>query len=162
MFNVPLAEIKKPLRDLVSGVLALGSSTILTADESPVSSNTLTAQNGLSRDVVSGMSYYFKIVLFITATVNEGLQLDLNGGTATMTFLKAMALGYDGSSQALISPIITALATTFGPQDAFSGKIEVEGSFVPSASGTFIPRVAQTAHASGSVQVLKGSLILVQ
>lgn len=146
----------------VNGDVGTLSPKVLSADATAVSSNTLTAQTGLSRDVISGVVYSFRIVLWIAASANEGLQIDLNGGSATLTWLKAMALGYDGSSQALISPVITSLSTAFGPQDAFSGKVEIEGSFLVNAGGTFIPRIAQTAHASGSVQVLKGSSIVVQ
>jgi len=144
--------------------------TVLTADANAVSSNALTpivtpvmgSQNGLTRNVLSGISYTFETLLFITATDGEGLQIDLNGGSAGMTWIKAKAKGYDGSSAAaatlaFVSPTITSLSTPFGPQNAFSGWVEIEGSFVPSGNGTFIPRIAQTAHGSGSVQVLKGS-----
>lgn len=139
-----------------------GGPTVLSADATAVNSNTLTAQAGLSRDVLTGVVYSFRIVLWLTATAGEGLQLDLNGGSAAMTWLRAKAVGYDDSSQSLISATITSLSTAFGPQDAFSGLIEIEGSFVPSSSGTFAPRAAQTSHVSGSVTVLKGSTINVQ
>ena len=125
------------------------------------STNVLAALNGLSRDVVSGKIYNFKIVLWVAASEGEGLQIDLHGGTAAMTWFRAMYVGYDGSSQALISAV-TALATAVGPETAFSGMIQIEGSFKPSGDGTFAPRIAQTAHSTGSVTVLKGSNISVE
>lgn len=165
-FTVPLNEIKKPLQalqpfieDLQSQITALHP-TVLSADATAVSSNALTAQGGLSRSVVAGTAYGFRILLFITAA-DEGMQFDLNGGSAAMTWIKAKAVGFDGMSLALISPLLTSLSTAFGPQNAFSGWVEIEGSFVPSGGGTFIPRIAQTAHSVGSVQVLKGSSIIV-
>lgn len=136
---------------------------VLSADATVVDSNTLTAQTGLSQNVLSGLVYSFRIVLWITATAGEGLQISLNGGSAAMTWVTAMWKGYDlGGSLAFVSPLLTALATASGPQDAFSGKIEIEGSFNPSGEGTFIPNIAQTAHGSGSVKVLKGSSSFVQ
>jgi hypothetical protein len=143
------------------------SAVVLSSDANAVSSNTLTAidtpvmgtQHGLTKNVLVGVVYSFSILLFITATAGEGLQFDLNGGSAGVTWFKAKALGYDGSSQALISPMLTSKSTAFGPQDTFSGWVEIECSFQPSGNGTFIPRIAQTAHSSGSVQVLKGSKI---
>lgn len=170
-FTVDLNFIKKPLRELGLVVSTIEAAidalhpTVLSADATAVSSNTLTAQAGLSRGVIAGTVYAFKILLFITAA-DEGLQFDLNGGSAGMTWIKAAAVGYDRSSAAaatlaFASQTITALSTAFGPQNAFSGTVEIEGSFVPSSDGTFIPRIAQTAHSSGSAQVLKGSSIIV-
>jgi hypothetical protein len=170
-FTVDLNFIKKPLLELGSVISTIEAAidalhpTVLTADATAVASNTLTAQAGLSRGVVAGTAYAFKIILFITAA-DEGLQFDLNGGSAAMTWIKAAATGFDRSSAAaatlaFASQTVTSLSTAFGPQSAFSGTVEIEGSFVPSTDGTFIPRIAQTAHVSGSVQVLKGSSIIV-
>jgi hypothetical protein len=143
----------------IDGILVVP--VTLSADEAAVASNALTAQSGLARNVLSGVVYNFRIVLWITAAAGEGLQLDLNGGTAVMTWFRAAYKGYDASSLALVAAV-TALATEVGPQDAFSGMIEIEGSFKPSSDGTFAPRIAQTAHASGNVTVLEGSSSLVQ
>src|SRR5690349_16161077 len=127
-FTVPLNEIKKPLQDLQPFIADLQAQitalhpTILTADATAVSSNTLTAQGGLSRSVVASTPYAFKILLFITAA-DEGLQFDLNGGSAAMTWIKAKAVGFDSSSAgaatlAFVSQTVTSLSTAFGPQNA--------------------------------------------
>lgn len=149
------------MEEAISADLTGSGVLVLSDDATAVSSNTLTAQAGLSRDVVSGIAYSFTIVLFLTATLMEGWKLDLDGGSAAMSWITGLARGYDGSSLALVVEI-TDLTTEISPQDGFSGTVEIKGSFVPSGDGTFIPRLAQVAHSSGSVQTLKGSSISVE
>lgn len=166
-FEGPIELVLEPLRAFQTAVesqlRSRDAPTVLDADATAVSSNTLTPPSGFSRGVLSGKRYRLKLELWVTAaSVAEGIQFDLGGGTATVGWLRAKCVGYDGSSLAFVSPDLTALTTVFAPQDAFSGLFEIVGSLQASSDGTFAPRIAQAAHASGSVQVLKGSTIMLQ
>lgn len=119
--------------------------------------NVLDEVVSLSRNVIGGKVYSFKSNLWVTDD-GEGLQIDF-GGTATMDWFRATYKGFDDT----LSLVKQSLALgTLLESDGFSGVIEIKGSFEPSASGTFVIRVAQKNHAVGELTVLKGSSISVQ
>jgi hypothetical protein len=115
----------------------------------------------LSAPVLAGRKYSFRATLFINDSNAEGVKFDLNGGTATSTNLRATYLGWDTALSLIMN--VTTLAAV-ASVDSFSGvgKIEIEGTFEPATDGTFVPRMAQLVHTSGSLTVLRGSSLVVQ
>jgi hypothetical protein len=160
-FQIALTKIQKPLQELEAyiGIVA-PQPRALTADLAAITSNTLAAISGLSQDVESAKIYKFEFALWVTDSNAEGIKLDLNGGTAAMTWFRAKFFGLDADTVAIVQST-TTLASAVN-RDSFSGMVQIWGAFSPSGDGTFIPRVAQKAHASGSLTVLKGSSSLVQ
>jgi hypothetical protein len=126
----------------------------------PNSTNTFAVLTELSWAVETGKIYEFEIILRLADSNNEGVKLDLNGGTAVMSWIDAEYFGTDNTSVAISDGLKTALADVVS-RDSFSGMVRITGSFSPSAGGTFAPRFAQSAHASGSITCRKGSSSLV-
>jgi hypothetical protein len=91
----------------------------------------------------------------------DGVKLDFNGGTATMT---AFAAGVVGNVQGATAgtTVSTSLAGAVN-FTAMSGTgthyIDVAVTLVVNAAGTFIPRFAQNAHTTGTATALTGSYL---
>lgn len=116
----------------------------------------------LSVTVKAGRKYTFKCILFVADDVAaDGVKVDFDGGTATMTSFRAHATIYD--TALLASAQVTAIATDFSVAvctgDAL---IEIHGAFVCNAGGTFIPRAAQVAHTTGTLTVYLNSFLTVE
>lgn len=121
----------------------------------------------LSVAVVSGRTYSFDLnLMFSDSTAVDGAQFDFNGGSAAATNFDVhctaannvgTALGItNAASTALVTAVQVALALT-----SQTGLI-CRGSFVPSGSGTFIVRGAQTAHTAGTLTINRGSWLNVR
>lgn len=119
----------------------------------------------LSITVINGRKYTFQAELFhIDSTAADGAQFDFNGGTATATNFRVHCLHYDQTAAVLKSTQVTALASvadSVASTGTGQNLTTCNGSFEPSASGTFIIRGAQVAHTAGTLTVNRGSHIWV-
>lgn len=122
------------------------------------------ATTGLSVTVKASRHYSFKLVLFVEeTTAADGLRVDFNGGTATMTDFRvhgtvADTAGVRSLTQSVaLDTDITDTTTTGASMAVF------EGHFTVNAAGTFIPRYAKEADAAGAaLNLRRGSYLLVE
>ena len=93
----------------------------------------------------------------------EGLKLDFNGGTATMTSFQATAESTPvGATNGTTTSnaLATALSwTAVGTADAV---FAVAVSVVVNAGGTFVPRIAEVTHSTGTVTAELGSYLILE
>lgn len=135
-----------------------GGSCFLAADQTNA---TITFANvtGCSISVTSGRKYAFKFVGFASDSVAaDGVKVDFNGGTATATNFRVHCLVWDTALQ--LSSQATALATAISAATITGASlIQCEGVFEPSSTNTFIPRIAQNAHTTGTLTLSRGSFL---
>jgi len=162
-FTVPLTEIKKPLSEL--GPFLVESARLSDSADVTVTGTTLTALSGLSKDLIASKNYSFEILLF-AEDGGEGVKVDLHGGSATMTEIRALVEFIDdgpagvGRIEALTDVAsLESFATASGTR---RGVVRIKGSMTVNAGGTFIPRAAQYSHTSHSLTVKKLSDISIQ
>jgi len=131
------------------------------AADIPITSNALAPLSALSANVVSGQAYNFSIQLFVNDSAGGGIQIALDGGTATVSNLRASYFAFD-NAPGVIMKHVTAL-NTIASADQLSGAaiIQIEGYFVATSTGTFIPRIAQVT-ATGTLTIYRGGSNLVQ
>lgn len=93
------------------------------------------------------------------STAAEGVSIDLDGGTATMSAFAAGAGVLTGGTTVAVTTTSTAIATDLN-WTTITGEtwITIQLAFTVSTAGTFIPRVCEgTAHASGTLTVSVGT-----
>lgn len=133
----------------------------------PNATNTMANLTDLSRTLIAGRKYTGRLVLFANnSTAAEGLQIDFNGGGATMTSFEAgFAATPPGSGLVLGTLTTTGIATALTVTTATTGDAcyTIEFTLVCNAAGTFIPRFAEnSAHTSGTATVRLGSNIWIE
>jgi hypothetical protein len=105
----------------------------------------------LTASLKAGRKYLGELVLFCSeATAADGLRLDFDGGTATVTSFVAQGwLSDDTSTRPLAR--VTALATDI-VDSTITGStvVTIKFSLVCNAAGTFVPRFAKEADAAGA------------
>jgi len=114
---------------------------------------TLANITGLSATLIAGRKYTGKLVLFVSNdTAGDGLKIDFNGGTATMTSFQAAVTGNAGGATAgtMHAESLSAPINLTAALDTNFYCIEVTVGFVCDAAGTFIPRVAKDSDAGGA------------
>lgn len=117
------------------------------------------ATTGLSVSLAAGLRYKFTGILYVAnSQAAEGAQIDLNGGSATMTDLRAEVEIIDTALQKAqqVSALATAVSAATVTGDAL---IRIAGSCKVNAAGTFIPRYAEASHTSGTLTIYKGSTL---
>jgi hypothetical protein len=122
------------------------------------------ATTGLSVAVKAGRHYSFKLVLFVEeTTAADGLRVDFDGGTATMTAFVQNGIVTDTAGVRSL-PQTTALATDVTDATTTGAAMAVfEGFFTVNAAGTFIPRFAKEADAAGANLTLRrGSHLILE
>jgi hypothetical protein len=119
----------------------------------------------LTSTVASGRKYIGRVTIKgVNSTAADGIQIDFNGGTATMTsFWAGAGILASGGTDVVGTNISTSLAgaitfTTFTGESV----IVVEVSFVCNAGGTLIPRFAEVSHTTGTATARIGSFMLLQ
>lgn len=119
---------------------------------SNVTNNSTTMANitGLSATLIAGRKYTGKLVCYVAeATAADGIKLDFDGGTATMTSFRAHATIFD--TALLLSSQVSALATDFVVATITGDSlVTIDFAFVCNAAGTFIPRAAKNSDAAGA------------
>lgn len=113
----------------------------------------------LSFNLVAGRKYSGFLSFFASNnTAAEGIQIDFNGGSATMTNFRA---GFAGNPVGVTLGVnnSTALATALTATLATTADVcyEIAFSFTVNAAGTFIPRFAEVSHATGTATIRLGA-----
>ncbi len=128
----------------------------LTAPVTNISA-TLASLTGLTLTLIAGRKYTGRLVLFVNdATAADGLQIDLNGGGATVTSIEfgvaaalAAVVGVRTSTALATAVTLTALGDT---NDVI---VEIPITLVCNAAGTIIPRQAKNSDAAGATLTLR-------
>lgn len=133
-------------------ITKVGTRYVLTGDvvNNNATANTLANITGLTHDVVSGTSYYFKaVILYTSGATTTGARFTVNGPTMT-------AIGY--RSEYTLTSTTTTLNSHLNalqlPAAANASALLVgnvaylEGMFTPSANGTFAIQFASEVSAS--------------
>jgi hypothetical protein len=123
---------------------------------------TMQSLTDLTVTLQAGRKYVGYITLFARDTVAaDGLSIDLNGGTATFTYI---AFGFTGMPG--VSAFTNGFSGAAGTQLAITNMggtadvaITIAVTIVCNAAGTLIPRYAQTTHSTGTAFVEQGSFI---
>jgi hypothetical protein len=137
-----------------------GLSRVTTTDITNATTNFANI-TGISSTVAASRKYAGRLTLRASdSTAADGIKLDFNGGTATMTSFWAACYQMVGGAVTPGTVISTSLAGVIN-WTTITGDtyIACEISFVPSATGTFIPRQAQNAHTTGTLTVNVGSYL---
>ena len=126
-------------------------------DDVTNATTTMANVTGLSATLIAGRKYAGKLILYVNDSLAaDGLKVDFDGGTATMTSFRAHGTVFD--TALLLSTQTTALATDFTAATITGdAMVEVYFSLVCNAAGTFIPRFAQNAHTTGTATVYLNS-----
>lgn len=118
---------------------------------------TLTNITGLSKTVLAGATYRFRVHLAGTATTNCGIKVGFKYTTATLTSIESTATGMTASAQATQhSTTTTDQASLFASTTAVI-KTTIEGTFVVNAAGTIQVQAAQNAAHADTTSVYVGS-----
>ncbi len=116
----------------------------------------------LTETLVAGGKYTGRLVLKCNnTTAAEGIQLDFNGGSATMTnFWAAMGVLASSGTDTIGTAISTSLAGVLN-YTLLTGEtvIVIEISLVCANAGTFIPRFAENTTATGTLTAELGSYL---
>lgn len=142
----------------VDGWLAQAGRDRRTATQAVTDSAALTADNQLSISLLAGRSYRFRLEYYFTTVATSGVQVDLNGGSATMTALQGHGymtnLGTYVSEGNLAGAELTALTSTVAlTATGTNTMVVMEGALTVNAAGTFIPRFAQNAETGAAESV---------
>jgi len=120
----------------------------------------LAAITGMSVTLTAGAIYYFEIFLFTSCPAAGGAKVDLNGGSATATTIRAqheLWLGATINTNAQVSALNTSTGVT-----AAIDRIKIFGMISVNAGGTFIPQFAQNAASGTSSVLIDGSMRIVR
>jgi hypothetical protein len=123
------------------------------------STNVMASLDDLKCDVESGKNYRFELELRVYDSNMEGFSIDFNGGSATVSYFWASALGWALEPSMARHSAALATALSYESLDGGNGLIMIRCFLTVNVAGTFIPRFAQVAHGSGSITVKKGSWI---
>jgi hypothetical protein len=126
------------------------------------STATLAADPDLSVDVIAGVPYRIKAVLYVTTGATPGIQIDQAGGTAVASNYqgKSVFATAAGASQVVVD--VAALNTTQSPTAAAYVRIEHEAEGVFSTGGTLTLNWSQKASNATAAQVLLGSYLIAE
>lgn len=118
------------------------------------STSTTMANTNLSRTVITGRSYAFRLLLPINnATAGDGFKCDFDGGNATMTTFLACAKTAGTITEGVVTS--AALDTDFTFTSATSTSfVIIEGSIKVNAGGTLTLRAAKNSDAAGATMTL--------
>lgn len=123
---------------------------------------TLASLSDLSLTLVAGRKYFGELRLFVNdATAADGLKIDLNGGTATMTSIEfgiSEALGATVGTRTSTA-LATAVTLTALP-DTNDLIVTIPITLVCNAAGTFIPRQAKNSDAGGATLTVRAGSYL--
>jgi hypothetical protein len=123
---------------------------------------TMATVTGLSVTLAAARKYSFKLVLYVNDSVAaDGVKVDFDGGTATMTTFRAHGTLFD--TALLLSSQTSAIATDFAVATVTGdAMVEIHGSMTVNGAGTFIVQAAQNAHTAGTLTIYKGSHLIIE
>jgi hypothetical protein len=101
------------------------------------------------------------------STAGEGVQIDFNGGSATVTNFVANgaitnAVGSNLTMAAATSAALATVMNIAALTNSSTHLLSVSGSFEPSGNGTFIVRAAENTHSTGTLTILRGSFLWIE
>lgn len=136
---------------LLSTSVGAASSTFLASNYT--NATAAFTNTALSLTLTAGKTYGFGCQVFASnSTAADGFQIDFAGGSATATTFIA------GSNSALVTGTTSTLAGTFSNATLTgTNLIQINGTIVVNAGGTFILRGAEVAHTAGTLTFLTGS-----
>ena len=135
-----------------SGWLSVAGVARLATDVTRTTTTPSSASD-LSVSLIAGRKYVGRLVLFVSCpTAADGLLLDFDGGTATMTsFQSAVTANVQGATLGVtVSSAIATDLTATALNGTAVNCIQVDLAFVCNAAGTFIPRIAKNADAASA------------
>jgi hypothetical protein len=142
------------------------NNTCFLAADQTNATTTFANVNNCTINVVSGQKYSFKAILFMAdSTAADGAKLDFNGGAATVTNFRVhcQLVNDTGGATALAAAASTTLAGVLNAtamSTTNQHEFRCDGTFEPSSTNTFIPRMAQNAHSTGTLTLQRGSNIV--
>lgn len=125
--------------------------------------NATLTNTALSITVIAGRKYAFEASLFPSdGTAADGVQIDFNGGTATVTNFIAhcVLVPSTGVPTTMANATTAALATVINASaltNTSNHLLNCRGGFEPLAAGTFIIRAAENTDGAGTLTVARGS-----
>lgn len=126
--------------------------------------DTVTPSNvtGLGMTLKAGRKYTGRMVCFFSNTIAvDGVRVDFNGGTATMTaFAAAITSNVQGATLSVTTSVALdtdMIATTMGVTTTVVIAFDI--SLTVNAAGTFIPRVGLEADSGGVITTGIGSYL---
>lgn len=122
---------------------------------------TLANITGLTVNVKSGKSYYFKSVLFVDANATGGSKFAIAGTATATAIIYEITLTDDTTKANTITSRQTTLGGSAGQAGTTAGLCVIQGLITVNAAGTLTVQFAQNA-ASGTSSVLVGSNFEVQ
>ena len=140
----------------VTSLVNFSGSTTLAAATSATSNTTL-ALTGLVTTVQAGGTYIFDIYLSVTNNASGGLKI-APGGTATATSFAADTWFYNTTTVAAQANI-TALASNFAALTGAVTTVNVTGTILVNAGGTFGLQFAQNASFGTATTLNIGSYL---
>lgn len=121
---------------------------------------TMANLSALSVNLDAGGVYAGSMVVKCSnSTAAEGVSIDFDGGTATMSAFAAGAGVLTGGTTVAVTTTSTAIATDLN-WTTITGEtwITIQLAFTVNAAGTFIPRACEgAAHSSGTLSVSVGT-----
>ena len=135
-------------------------STVSASQLDKTSNTTLANIPNLTATLIAGATYRFKLVAFTTLGAAGSAKFGFNGGTATATSFVASTF-FKLNSNAVVSIIVTAISSTLSNASVNATMVEINGTIVCNAGGTFIPQFAQETTDVGTCSVLVNSTLTV-
>ncbi len=150
------------IANLITGLgVITGSVTRLTADV-PNATTAFANLADLTVTLPAAGKYVGELTLKCNnTTAADGMKLDFNGGTATMTsFWAGGGVLASGGTDTVGTNVSTSLAGVIN-FSVVTGEtiVVVKLSFVVNAGGTFVPRIAENAHTTGTFTAELGSFL---
>lgn len=111
---------------------------------------------------VASRSYAIRWVLFVdNTTAADGIKLDMQNGTASVSSVKASIIGHDNSGL-LINARVTSLATsTSAATLTGNGVVVIDAGVTITTAGTVKVRVAKNSNTTGTVSIRALSYVVV-
>lgn len=116
----------------------------------------------LSLTLVAGRNYCGRLALRCSdSTAAEGLKVDFNGGTATMTAFNAGLTGnvQGATAGTTVSAALAAALNLTAMNGTGDHWLVFDVSLTVNAGGTFTPRFAQNSHSTGTATAAAGSYL---
>lgn len=136
----------------------------LTADATNATA-TMTPVTDLAITLVGARKYFGQVTLFASnSTAAEGLAIDFNGGSATMTSFRAGFIGQPpGVTLGVLTSTTLSTALTATTATTADAVYTIQFCLVCNAGGTFIVRFAEaSAHTTGTATVRVSSSVSVE
>jgi len=134
---------------------------VLAATATFTSNTTAATLTGFSWSVVAGATYQFEVNLPITITTNGGLTVNFKLTTATLTSIQYQTYAATATDNA--TAVSTQGTTTTDATKVFDSKtaaytlVNIKGTMVVNAAGTFAWQACQNTSNTDTTSVLLGS-----